>query len=150
QDVDLAAAAADSWQGFAEQAQAQGVTFEVDADTPSVGRLDPEALRQILTNLYDNSLRHIDEAGHIVCRIRREADGWTVAVEDTGTGIGREHLPRIFERFYRADTARSREQGGTGLGLSIVKHLVETHGGTVSAESQPGQGTTISCRFPAA
>ena len=150
EDVDLASAAADSWQGFAERAQHQRVSFEVDAETPAVGRLDPEALSQILTNLYDNSLRHSHENGHIVCRIHRETDGWTVAVEDTGTGIGQEHLPRIFERFYRADTARSRAQGGTGLGLSIVKHLVETHGGKVSAESQPGQGTTISCWFPAA
>lgn len=150
EDVDLAAAAADSWQGFMERAQHQRVSFEVDAETPAVGQLDPEALRQILTNLYDNSLRHSSEGGRIVCRIHRETDGWTVAVEDTGTGIGQEHLPRIFERFYRADTARSRAQGGTGLGLSIVKHLVETHGGKVSAESRPGQGTTISCWFPAA
>ena len=150
EDVDLASAAADSWQGFAERAQHQCVSFEVDAKTPAVGRLDPEALSQILTNLYDNSLRHSRENGHIVCHIHRESNGWTVAVEDTGTGIGQEHLPRIFERFYRADTARSRAQGGTGLGLSIVKHRFETHGGRVSADIQPGQGTTISCWFPAA
>jgi two-component system phosphate regulon sensor histidine kinase PhoR len=150
EDVDLVAAAKDSWQGFVERADTQSVSFEVHAESPSIARLDPEALRQVLTNLYDNSLRHSGEGGHIVCRIHRESDGWTVAVEDTGTGIGQDHLPRIFERFYRADTARSREQGGTGLGLSIVKHLVETHGGNVSAESQPGHGTTISCWFPAA
>lgn len=148
QEVDLVAAAMDCWQGFAERAQEHGVSFDIEADARCVGRLDPEALRQVLANLYDNSLRHSEQGGTIVCHIHRESDGWMVAVKDTGSGIGQEHLPRIFERFYRADTARSRERGGTGLGLSIVKHLVEAHGGTVSAESQPGEGTTISCWFP--
>jgi signal transduction histidine kinase len=69
-------------------------------------------------------------------------------VRDTGSGIPSEHLPRIFERFYRVDAARSRAAGGTGLGLAIVKHLVEAHGGTVRAESQVGRGTTISLFFP--
>jgi signal transduction histidine kinase len=69
-------------------------------------------------------------------------------VHDTGAGIPAEHLPRIFERFYRADPGRAREQGGTGLGLAIVKHLVEAHGGEVRAESRVGTGTTIAVRFP--
>jgi signal transduction histidine kinase len=70
-------------------------------------------------------------------------------VADTGSGISPEHLPRIFERFYRSDASRSRVLGGTGLGLAIVKHLVEAHGGRVSAESRRGVGTTITCWFPA-
>jgi signal transduction histidine kinase len=70
-------------------------------------------------------------------------------VRDTGVGIAPEHLPRIFERFYRVDPGRSREQGGTGLGLSIVKHLVEAHGGRVRAESVVGEGSTIFALFPA-
>jgi len=73
----------------------------------------------------------------------------TVEIGDTGVGIGSEHLPRIFERFYRVDAARSRELGGTGLGLAIVKHLVEAHGGRVAAESALGVGTTIRVLFPA-
>jgi signal transduction histidine kinase len=71
-----------------------------------------------------------------------------VGVRDTGTGIPSEHLPRIFERFYRVDPGRSREEGGTGLGLAIVKHLVEAHGGRVRAESVVGEGTTITVLFP--
>jgi signal transduction histidine kinase len=71
-----------------------------------------------------------------------------VGVRDTGTGIPAEHLPRIFERFYRVDPGRSREEGGTGLGLAIVKHLVEAHGGRVRAESTVGVGTTITALFP--
>jgi two-component system phosphate regulon sensor histidine kinase PhoR len=72
-----------------------------------------------------------------------------VEVRDTGSGIPAAHLARVFERFYRVDPARSREEGGTGLGLAIVKHLVEAHGGRVSAQSERGQGTTVTCWFPA-
>jgi len=74
--------------------------------------------------------------------------GIAVVVSDTGSGIPSEHLPRIFERFYRVDPGRSRSQGGTGLGLAIVKHLVEAHGGRVTAESTLGEGTTIRSTFP--
>jgi signal transduction histidine kinase len=77
-----------------------------------------------------------------------ERGGVEVGVRDTGSGIPPEHLPRIFERFYRVDPGRSRDEGGTGLGLAIVKHLVETHGGKVRAESTVGAGTTIVATFP--
>jgi signal transduction histidine kinase len=111
---------------------------------------DLDALRQVLTNLMENSLRHTPAGGTIACLARRDGNGVAVAVRDNGIGITRDHLPRIFERFYRADAARSREVGGTGLGLSIVKHLVEAHGGRVSAESERGRGTTVTCWFPGA
>jgi signal transduction histidine kinase len=96
----------------------------------------------------ENSLRHTPAGGTIACIARRQGNGVAIAVRDSGTGITREHLPRIFERFYRADASRSREEGGTGLGLAIVKHLVEAHGGRVSAESERGRGTTVTCWFP--
>jgi len=122
------------------------VEGDPDARTFTV---DPDALRQILTNLIDNALRYTPSGGSIVCRIAAAAGGTSVAVHDTGSGITRDHLPRIFERFYRADPSRSRADGGSGLGLAIVKHLVEAHGGRVTAVSERGQGTTVTAWFPA-
>ena len=149
--VDLEVAARDAWAPLAERAGAKGVRFET-AVTPEArtAAVDPEALRQILTNLFDNALRHTPPGGRIsvVTEAGRQRDGVVVRVADTGTGIPAEHLPRIFERFYRVDPGRSRHEGGTGLGLAIVKHLVEAHGGHVEAESALGRGTTIRLVFP--
>ena len=115
----------------------------------SVIYADRTALEQILLNLVENALRHTPEGGTIAIETRPQSGGVELSVVDTGSGIPPEHLPRIFERFYRADSGRSREAGGTGLGLAIVKHLVEAHGGSVRAESVVGAGTTVRIRFPA-
>jgi two-component system phosphate regulon sensor histidine kinase PhoR len=111
---------------------------------------DEEAVEQIIDNLVDNALKYTPEGGRI--RVRWSASDGQVCleVEDTGIGIPARDLPRIFERFYRVDKARSRELGGTGLGLSIVKHLVQAMQGTIRAASQPGQGTTFTVRLPRA
>ena len=146
--VDLGAGARDAWTPFAEAAADRGVTFDVKVPAPLSIAVDPDALRQILSNLYDNALRHTPRGGSINFSAAPAGDGVVIEVRDTGSGIGAEHLPRIFERFYRADPARSRDQGGTGLGLSIVKHLVEAHGGRVTADSTPGRGTTIRFVLP--
>jgi two-component system, OmpR family, phosphate regulon sensor histidine kinase PhoR len=108
---------------------------------------DATALRQVLGNLVDNAVRHTT-SGRVVVFSEPHTRGIVVGVRDTGIGIDAEHLPRIFERFYRVDPGRSREQGGTGLGLAIVKHLVEAHGGRVRAASDVGQGTSITALFP--
>ncbi|MBA3496578.1 MAG: PAS domain-containing protein [Gemmatimonadales bacterium] len=148
-EVDIAAVARESWAAMAGSADASRVAFAVDAEPDAaVVVADLDALRQVLTNLMDNSLRHTPEGGHITVQSRRTGAATAVSVRDNGGGIAREHLPRIFERFYRADHSRSREEGGTGLGLAIVKHLVEAHGGRVSAESERGRGTTVTCVFP--
>jgi len=149
--VDVGEVATDVLGANAAAAQRQGVALDarISANAREV-YADRTALRQILGNLVENAIRHTGE-GSIVIVASRDTDGWTtVGVRDTGSGIAPQHLPRIFERFYRVDTARSRESGGTGLGLSIVKHLVEAHGGRVHAESTPGSGTLITASFPPA
>jgi two-component system, OmpR family, phosphate regulon sensor histidine kinase PhoR len=133
----------------AASAKAKGVTLDIaiEQDAEAI-YADRTALEQILLNLIENAIRHTGEGGRITIRTAREGEGVSLAVADTGSGIPSEHLPRIFERFYRADSGRSRDAGGTGLGLAIVKHLVEAHGGTVKADSTVGVGTTVSIFFP--
>jgi len=147
--LDFAASVRDAWAPRAPAAAGAGIRLVVQPG-PGAGsvRADPEALRQILGNLFDNAIRYTPEGGSISCWSLAEEGGTTVGVSDTGAGIPGEHLPRIFERFYRVDPARSREAGGTGLGLAIVKHLVEGHGGRVRAESELGRGTTIRLWLP--
>jgi two-component system, OmpR family, phosphate regulon sensor histidine kinase PhoR len=147
--VDVAASAREAWAGLGDRAAARGVEFVVEVPA-NAGAMDadPDAVRQVLTNLFDNSLRYTPVGGRITLRSRADGAGILLSVTDTGPGIASEHLPRIFERFYRADSSRSREEGGTGLGLAIVKHLVEAHGGRVWAESERGRGTTVFSWFP--
>jgi len=124
------------------------VTLEFEGDALVVA--DEQGLEQILKNLVDNSIRY-SPAGGTIRVIISEADGFgTVAVRDEGPGIPASALPRIFERFYRVDPARSRREGGTGLGLAIVRHLVNAMGGEVWAESELGRGTTVIFRLPSA
>ncbi len=149
--VELEAAARDAWAPFAERAAGAGVRFEVAvAREAHALPADPDALRQIFTNLFDNALRHTPRDGTIRVAAETGKDGVAIQVTDSGGGIPPEHLPRIFERFYRVDAGRARQQGGTGLGLAIVKHLVEAHGGRVEADSAVERGTTIRLHFPAA
>ena len=149
-ELDVATAVREAWAPFAERARAANVELAVVVEA-GAERLhaDPDALRQILTNLFHNALRHIPApGGRVTVSAGAERERIAVTVADTGTGIPTEHLSRIFERFYRVDPSRSREQGGTGLGLSIVKHLMEAHGGRVAAESVGSRGTTIRLEFP--
>ena len=143
------AAATEAAAACARAAEAKGVEVRVEVEPGAeTAFVDPTALRQVLGNLVDNAVRHTS-AGTVRIFSRPLPDGGVaVGVADSGSGIPAEHLPRVFERFYRADPARSREGGGTGLGLAIVRHLVDAHGGRVSAESAPGRGTTVTATFP--
>jgi signal transduction histidine kinase len=144
------------WAAFEPRATLQKVEFIVAGEAAAV-LADAGWLRQVLTNLYDNALRYTHAGGSITARVTPlthtncGVGSHRVAIDviDTGSGIPGDALPRIFERFYRVDPARSRAEGGTGLGLSIVKHLVESMGGDVAAESELGKGTTIRLRLPA-
>jgi signal transduction histidine kinase len=144
----------------------RGVSIEVclPDDLPPV-KADPGRLKQILTNLLQNAVTHTAAGGKATLSAKvascddvssggdlvMPGDSWVeVRVEDSGSGIAAEHLPHIFDRFFRTDESRSRSTGGSGLGLAIVKQLVELHGGQVWAESEPGQGTTIRLTLPVA
>lgn len=146
--IDLRVIAGDVIAAARDGAEKKGLRLVPDlAPDASTVLADATALRQVLGNLVDNAVRHT-ATGEVVLFARRHERGVLLGVRDTGVGIAPEHLPRIFERFYRVDPARSREEGGTGLGLAIVKHLVEAHGGRVRAESELGAGTTITALFP--
>jgi signal transduction histidine kinase len=112
---------------------------------------DRERIHQVVFNLVDNAVRFTPPGGEVTIAAEREAERVRVTVRDTGVGVAPEHLPRLFERFYRADPARSRDDGGgTGIGLAIARSIVEGHGGRITAESEPGRGTTLTFDLPAA
>jgi two-component system phosphate regulon sensor histidine kinase PhoR len=105
-------------------------------------------VEQAIINLLDNAINYSPAYSTISLKATSEANDIAIRVRDQGTGIPREHLPRLFERFYRVDKARSREHGGTGLGLAIVKHIAMVHGGRVSVSSTIGKGSTFTLHLP--
>ena len=149
QPVRVAEVAQEIFGRVGQIAREKGVSLDtsIEADA-AVINADRTALEQIAFNLVENAIRHTPNAGRVTIATNREGRFIAFSVRDTGTGIPAVHLPRIFERFYRADAGRSREAGGTGLGLAIVKHLAEAHGGTVGADSVEGHGATIKVLFP--
>jgi two-component system phosphate regulon sensor histidine kinase PhoR len=122
-----------------------GAAIEVQQDSVTADR---DRLTQVFINLIDNAIKFTSEGGQVRLCLSEKSGSLLVAVADTGIGIPSTDLPRIFERFYTVDKARSRELGGTGLGLSIVKHIVEAHGGEVWVESELGKGSTFSFSLP--
>ena len=149
QPVNVTDVAAEIFGRLGQTAREKGVSLDSRIDpAAAVIEADRTALEQIAFNLVENAIRHTPAGGRISIDTVREGRFIALSVRDTGAGIPAAHLPRIFERFYRADAGRSRTAGGTGLGLAIVKHLVEAHGGTVAADSIEGRGTTIKVLFP--
>ena len=132
-----------------DAAERAGIGLTVDAgDAPTV-RGSARDLALLVRNLVDNAIRYTRPGGSVEVRLSADGNQVALSVRDTGIGIPTRDLPRIFERFYRVDRARSRETGGTGLGLSIVKHVAENHGGGVTVESELGRGSTFTVRLPA-
>jgi two-component system phosphate regulon sensor histidine kinase PhoR len=130
-------------------AAARRIEFDLECDPALRAAVNSPLLEQAVTNLLDNAVKYSEPGETVRIVARREADAVTIAVSDRGCGIEREHLPRLFERFYRVDKARSRKLGGTGLGLSIVKHIVQAHGGQITVASVVGQGSTFTIHLPA-
>ncbi|GIH21771.1 two-component sensor histidine kinase [Acrocarpospora phusangensis] len=125
-----------------------GVTLSTPSDAPLDLHADPVRLRQAVANLVSNAVRHTPPGGTVTLSAHRDGPATVIEVADTGTGIGAEDLPLIFERFWRVDLSRNRRTGGSGLGLSIVRKLTEAHGGTATATSTPGHGSTFALRLP--
>ena len=126
--------------GVAVRVEGLPVSTEVECDSNS--------LHQVLMNLLENAAKYTPQGGAITLGARREDDEVEFYVRDSGVGVASQHIPRLFERFYRVDKARSRELGGTGLGLAIVKHLVLAHEGSVRVESEVGRGSAFYVRIP--
>ncbi|WP_445613459.1 sensor histidine kinase [Geobacillus sp. YF-1] len=138
-----------TFQLVAELAAKKQLTMRFHAPEQAVVTADPDKLTQLLYILLDNAIKYTPEGGEVTLSIRTEPKQFILSVKDTGIGIPPEDIGRIFDRFYRVDKARSRQQGGHGLGLSIAKWIVDTHGGTIHVDSQLGQGTEFIVRLPA-
>jgi two-component system phosphate regulon sensor histidine kinase PhoR len=130
-------------------AQDKRVRLTVDCPAELQCRANAPLLEQALVNLIDNAIKYSSEGGVVQLAAYDVAEGLEITVRDFGCGIERQHLPRLFERFYRVDKARSRKQGGTGLGLAIVKHIIQAHGGQIQVDSAPGEGSTFTISLPA-
>jgi heavy metal sensor kinase len=129
-------------------AQDKGIKFTVDAQESLIVNGDKVKLRQLFINILENAIRYTPNDGNISVSAVKKDGNALVAISDTGIGIPPEHLPHIFERFYRVDKARSRAEGGVGLGLAIAKYIAESHGGKIELESQVGKGTTFRITIP--
>ena len=137
-------------QSFREIARGRNVELAVEGSTDRCVSADVDAIQQVLANLVDNALKYGAGGGQVFLGARESGGAVEFYVRDLGAGIASEHLPRLFERFYRVDKARSRESGGTGLGLAIAKHIILAHGGTIRADSRLGHGSTFLFTLPAA
>ncbi len=147
--IDMADVVSSVIQGLKKQAEDKGIELSLELSSPSLPvRADKERMEQVLINLIDNAIKYTPEGGKVKVSARKEDSKIRVDVEDTGIGIPAKDIPRIFERFYRVDKARSRELGGTGLGLAIVKHIILSHRGKVWVTSEVGKGSRFSFTLP--
>ncbi len=133
---------------YQPQAEKAGVATSAPLSAPLMANANRDQIEQVLINLLDNAIKYTPKGGKVEIRAEASGDLLTVSISDTGIGIMSQDLSRVFERFYRVDKARSRQSGGTGLGLSIVKHIVETHGGSVTVHSEYGRGTAFTFTLP--
>lgn len=124
------------------------ITIQIECDEKLTGRINKHLTEQAIGNLVDNAIKYSDKKTNIEVGAYMKKDNLMIYVNDEGYGISDDHMPRLFERFYRVDKGRSRDEGGTGLGLAIVKHIVNTMNGTIDVESRPGKGTRFTLNIP--
>jgi len=132
----------------ADRAQSRGITMELHCPDTLVAMVDPTLMEQAVFNLVDNAIKYSGEGACISINVELKDRDIQIQVKDTGSGIDAAHLPKVFNRFYRVDKGRSRDQGGTGLGLAIVKHIVQYHNGRIEVESRRGKGTCFTITIP--
>ena len=150
EDVPIVEVVAQALQHASPRAAQLGVRLENDASDDTLTLWgDPARVRQVLSNLIDNALAHTPPGGAVTIAAARDGSETAIDVRDTGAGIAPEHLPHVFDRFYRADPSRSRATGGAGLGLAIARQVVEASGGRITVTSEPGRGTAFRVRWPA-
>ncbi len=148
QSIDLGTLVNETFEILLPKAEKKGIVLSIDVTGETVMDGDSPRLKQIIINLVSNSLTYTPAGGRVDVMVEELKDHVKLLIKDTGIGIKESEIPRIFERFYRVDKARSRNSGGTGLGLAIVKHLVEAHHGTIEVQSKPGEGSQFTILFP--
>jgi two-component system phosphate regulon sensor histidine kinase PhoR len=148
EEADLCDVVAVALEVCGPKAEAKRIELREECPGRLVSRVSPPLLEQALVNLVDNAVKYSAEGSEVLVSLTESDDEIVVSVRDEGQGVAREHLPRLFERFYRVDKARSRDLGGTGLGLAIVKHIAQIHGGRVSVDSVLGRGSTFRIHLP--
>ena len=130
------------------KAEEKKIRIDIDCEQDTTAIFDPTLIEQAVVNLLDNALKYSEPQSTVMLKSHRQNSELVISIQDQGIGIAQKHLPRLFERFYRVDKARSRKMGGTGLGLAIVKHIAQAHGGHVRVESQLGEGSRFSIHLP--
>ena len=148
EEADLCDVVAVALEVCGPKAEAKSIELREDCPGRLLARVSPPLLEQAVVNLIDNAVKYSADGSTVVVTLEERGDEVVVSVTDEGQGVAREHLPRLFERFYRVDKARSRDLGGTGLGLAIVKHVAQIHGGRVSVDSLIGRGSTFRIHLP--
>jgi two-component system phosphate regulon sensor histidine kinase PhoR len=148
EEADLCDVVAVALEVCGSKAKAKRIELREECPECLLARVSPPLLEQAVVNLVDNAVKYSADGGVVVVTLEERSGEVVVSVTDEGQGVAREHLPRLFERFYRVDKARSRDLGGTGLGLAIVKHIAQIHGGRVSVESVVGRGSTFRMHLP--
>jgi signal transduction histidine kinase len=147
-DVRLDALVREEGQRFEDAAKGAGLTFGLEVGSVPPVHGSARDLSLLVRNLLDNAIRYTRAGGTVTVAVSADDGSVVLRVADSGVGIPSKDIPRVFERFYRVDRARSRETGGTGLGLAIVRHVAENHGGAVSLRSELGRGSTFEVRLP--
>jgi signal transduction histidine kinase len=124
--------------------------FKIESELPDeavILRIDKDAISQVLLNLLNNAVKYSDEEKYILVKVRKDMTSALISVTDHGVGISKDELKKIFDKFYRVSTARTKETHGSGLGLTLSKHIIEAHGGTIEVESEVGKGSTFLVRL---